>query len=126
MDEQHEIHPNMEEVHGDHKKMNHEAQESENSRSITIQGYYDEYSKGDWVHCNRFNGPASDNVHYPKSHWRAALNFVGRYCQLAITINKKYGSLCALDYTSNTWCNGYGGAAACSGVIGHSKTYHKH
>ena len=98
----------------------------ESAPLVTIAGFYDTYKEGDKVHCNRFNGPASDNVHYPKSHWKAYTNFVGSDCQLAITFNKSLGPLCALDYTSNTWCNGYGRAAACSAVIGHSRTYHKH
>lgn len=94
---------------------------------ITINGYYDEYSSGDTVHCNRFNGPASDNVHYPKSHWRAYVNFVGSDCQKAITgDNKLIAGLCAMDYTDNPWCNGAGGAAACSVAIGHNTKYHKH
>ncbi len=94
--------------------------------SIMAKGYYDEYSEGDKVHCNRFNGPASDNVHYPKSHWKAYLNFVGSDCQLAITGDEILGNLCVLDYTDDPWCNGVGGPAACSFVIGHSTTYHKH
>lgn len=117
MDEQHDV---------NHIETNEESSEMLTIQSVSTKGYYDKYSEGDWVHCNRFNGPGSDGVHYPKTHWKAYVNFVGSDCQLAVTFNKYYGKLCALDYTSNKWCNGYGGPAACSGVIGHKKTYHKH
>lgn len=98
----------------------------ENGTPITINQYYKKYKPGDKVHCNRFNGPLTDDVHYPKTHWRAYVNFAGSDCQLAITSSNPVGKLCALDYTSSPWCNGSGGPAACSKVIGHSTKYHRH
>ncbi|RAS76665.1 hypothetical protein [Priestia endophytica] len=101
-----------------------ESQESQDNQqdsdTFTTMAYGKKYVKGDWVHCNRFNGPSSDGYHYPKTNWRAYRNFVGSDCDWALAIR------CVKDYTSNTWCNGSGGAAACSGKIGHSKKYHKH
>ena len=104
----------------------HKQNQFQGVTPITLKGFYDEYSEGDTVHCNRFNGGASDNVHYPKDDWRAYVNFVGSDCQQAITDNTYYAALCAKDYTDEKWCNGIGIAAACSSLIGHKTTYHKH
>lgn len=90
------------------------------NNNVVKVDYYDKYKKGDWVHCNRFNGPSTDGVHYPHSNWRALRNFAHSDCDDAFAIR------CLKDYTSETWCNGSGGAAACSGKLGHSKKYHKH
>jgi hypothetical protein len=87
---------------------------------VTPLTYGKKYKKGDWVHCNRWNGPHTDDYHYPKTNWKALRNFVGSDCDRALAAR------CLKDYTSNTWCNGSGGPAACSGKIGHSKRYHKH
>jgi hypothetical protein len=91
-----------------------------NTNNAIQVGYYDKYKKGDFVHCNRFNGPSSDDVHYPKTNWKALRNFAHSDCDDAFAIR------CLKDYNSETWCNGSGGAAACSGKLGHSKKYHRH
>ncbi|MED3729537.1 hypothetical protein [Priestia filamentosa] len=92
----------------------------QDSATFTTMVYGKKYKTGDWVHCNRFNGPSTDGYHYPKTNWRAIRNFSGSDCDKAFALR------CLKDYTSETWCNGTGGAAACSGKLGHSKKYHKH
>ena len=78
--------------------------------------YYDKYSPGDWVHCNRFNGPNTDDVHYPKTHWRAYVNFYHSDCDFG-----------ALRYCkSHKNCNQKEMAAYCSYMQGHETTYHRH
>lgn len=78
------------------------------------------YKNGDLVHCNRFNGPASDNKHYAKTHARAYINFAGSDCATGVArghctyINDVCNS-------SNRYHRGW-----CSWQIGHKLTYHKH
>ncbi|MFL0475574.1 hypothetical protein ACH0CI_26695 [Priestia sp. 179-F W1.4 NHS] len=96
------------------------ADDQQESATFTTMAYGKKYKKGDWVHCNRFNGTFTDGYHYPKTNWRALRNFTNSDCDKALAIR------CVKDYTSETWCNGTGGAAACSGKLGHSKKYHTH
>lgn len=79
-------------------------------------GYGDTYSPGDWVHCNRFNGPASNNKHLRKTNPQAYINFVGSDCDRG-----------AIRYCrSHNSCNQKYRAAYCSYKLGHSTKYHKH
>ncbi|CEF19962.1 Uncharacterized protein SXYL_02592 [Staphylococcus xylosus] len=81
-------------------------------------GYGKKYKKGEWVHCNRINGPQSDNVHYAKSNPKAMVNFAGSDCDKALLRSTKcYG---------HSYCNIKAKAAACSSIIGHSTKYHHH
>lgn len=92
------------------------------ANTIQTLGYGDKYRVGDWVHCNRSNGPMSDDVHYDK--WsdpiKAIRNFTGSDCDLALLSWRKCDA--------SNWCNvkGNGPAADCSARIGHKKTYHRH
>lgn len=80
--------------------------------------YGDKYYPGDWVHCNRFNGPFSDGVHYAKTNPKAYTNFISSDCDIALANS----TVCwGWDY-----CNQSGPAAGCSIEIGHSTKYHKH
>ncbi len=92
----------------------------------STRGYYDKYKTGQTVHCNRFNGPGSDDIHYPKSHVKAYTNFYRSDCYHASLKIASVKLKCLDDYGPNPWCNGTGGAAACSKAIGHSRKYHKH
>lgn len=58
--------------------------DSEQFKISLRKGYGDKYYTGDWVHCNRFNGPSSGDVHYPKSNPRSWVNFAGSDCDLAL------------------------------------------
>ena len=42
------------------------------------------YSAGDTVHCNRFNGPATDHYHYSKTSPKAIVNFAGSDCDYSL------------------------------------------
>lgn len=120
-----ELHENMSEgeMVDDHKgHHNHEkhdgtsSDEASNGEIGTMD--YGDHDFGDWVHCNRFNGPASDGGHYPKTHWRAYANFVGSDCDLALLQSTKcYG---------HGYCNQSGPAAGCSTIIDHNRFYHPH
>lgn len=56
----------------------------EREENINLRGYGDTYYIGDLVHCNCFNGPASNNIHYQNWDPRASVNFTGSDCFLAI------------------------------------------
>lgn len=81
------------------------------------KGYGDKYYPGDWVHCNRFNGPGTDDVHYPKSNPRAWINFAGSDCDLAL--------LSSTVCWGHSYCNQSGPAGGCSIIIGRSPRYHR-
>ncbi|MBM6614974.1 hypothetical protein JTF06_08725 [Desemzia sp. RIT804] len=78
------------------------------------------YKFGDKVHCNRFNGPKSDNKHYSKFQPKALINFNGSDCDTAV--RKGYCKLLN-DHcnSSSTYHRGW-----CSEKIGHNVNYHKH
>lgn len=83
---------------------------------IGTMGYGDTYSPGDWVHCNRFNGPYSNDKHLRKTNPQAYINFYLSDCD--------YG---ALRYClSHNNCNQKERAAYCSYKQGHSTLYHRH
>lgn len=92
--------------------------DSEQFKISLRKGYGDKYYSGDWVHCNRFNGPASDDVHYPKSNPRSWVNFAGSDCDLALIRS----TVC----WGHSYCNQSGPAGGCSIKIGHSARYHRH
>lgn len=92
--------------------------DSEQFKISTQKGYGDKYYTGDWVHCNRFNGPASDSVHYKKGNPKAWINFVGSDCDLALISS----TVC----WGHSYCNQSGPAGGCSIKIGHSAKFHKH
>lgn len=90
--------------------------------------YGTKYSVGDQVHCNRFNGPHTDDIHYSKlAHpIKAATNFNGSDCDV---------SLQQVTFCRNSdKCNllGPGSRAACSTFTAYTsgracpKTYHSH
>lgn len=86
--------------------------------ALARKDYGSTYYVGDWVHCNRFNGPLTDNVHYAKTNPKAYINFAGSDCDIALANS----TVCwGWDY-----CNQSGPAAGCSIVIGHSDKYHNH
>lgn len=74
------------------------------------KGYGDKYEVGDWVHCNRFNGPLTDCVHYDKkTHLALALrNFYGSDCEAVVL---GYGPCTQLLHK---YCNQIGPAGGCS------------
>lgn len=78
------------------------------------------YRTGDLVHCNRFNGPATDNKHYAKSHAKAYVNFIGSDCANGVA----RGYCKALNDVCNTSTRYH--RAWCSWQLGHKLTYHKH
>lgn len=107
---------------------------STNNSAPYRKGYGDKYYPGDWVHCNRFNGSSTDDVHYD---WRngsadekakAVKNFYGSDCHIALT---QAGSKCTSIGSCN--CNTSKRAAYCSGFTKEKwtdkncdYTYHKH
>ena len=98
------------------------------------KGYGDKYYPGDWVHCNRFNGQLTDDVHY---NWRtgssaekakAVKNFYSSDCHVALV---QAGSGCTSK--GSCQCRTTQRAAYCSGFTKDknsgkkcSYTYHKH
>lgn len=78
------------------------------------------YKFGDKVHCNRFNGPNTDNKHYAKYKAGALINFYDSDCDRAV--RKGYCSLLN-DHcnSSSTYHRGW-----CSEKIGHNTHYHNH
>lgn len=76
--------------------------------------YGDTYLPGDWVHCNRFNGPNSDCVHYnwrsgdPVQAAKAFKNFAGSDCDAALTTGSGCTSI------GSCQCNTVEVAAYCS------------
>ncbi|ABR46859.1 conserved hypothetical protein [Alkaliphilus metalliredigens QYMF] len=110
------------------------AEKEDESINISSKGYGDIYYPGDWVHCNRFNGQLTDDIHYD---WRngtaleraAALrNFYSSDCHIAIV---QAGSRCTGIGSCN--CNTNEGPAYCSGFTKDKDsgvhcpyTYHKH
>nr|WP_000473130.1 hypothetical protein [Bacillus cereus] len=102
--------------HEGHDNMTHADQSLLNPFSDVTYGYGDTYRNGDWVHCNRFNGPLSDNRHLRKTNPQAIINFYMSDCDLG-----------ALRYCLNhANCNQKYRAAYCSWKLGHSEKYHKH
>lgn len=91
--------------------------DSEHFKVVFKKGYGDKYYTGDWVHCNRFNGPATDDIHYPKSNPRAWINFAGSDCDLAL--------LSSTVCWGHSYCNQSGPAGGCSIKIGRSPLYHR-
>lgn len=82
------------------------------------KGYGDKYYYGDWVHCNRFNGPLSDSVHYAKTNPKAYINFINSDCDIALANS----TVC----WGWSYCNQSGPAAGCSIEIGHYNKFHQH
>ena len=78
------------------------------------------YRNGDLVHCNRFNGPNSDNKHYKNTSVKAIINFAGSDCAKALArgICKPVNDVCN---TSTRYHRAW-----CSWQIRHKLTYHKH
>lgn len=90
--------------------------EEHSSDGVSTFGYGDTYKEGDWVHCNRFNGPRSNNKHLQKWKPQAIINFYHSDCD--------YGALRYCKSHKN--CNQKYRAAYCSYKQGHSTLYHKH
>jgi len=81
------------------------------------------YRNGDLVHCNRFNGPNSDNKHYSKSAASLAKslkNFYKSDCYYGVA----RGICSEINDVCNTSTRYH--RAWCSWQIGHKLTYHKH
>jgi len=78
------------------------------------------YKTGDLVHCNRFNGPSTDNKHYSKWNAKSYINFAGSDCATGVA----RGHCTYINDVCNT-SNRYH-RAWCSWQIGHKLTYHKH
>lgn len=85
------------------------------AKHITPKPYGSKYYEGDDVHCNRFNGQLSNDVHY---NWRttnpieiaqAAKNFYASDCHIALV---QAGSGCTSS--GSCLCNGTEDAAYCS------------
>ncbi|APF26983.1 hypothetical protein NPD7_2171 [Clostridium sporogenes] len=103
-------------------------------RASARKGYGDKYYTGDTVHCNRFNGQLTDDVHY---NWRtgsaadkakAARNFYASDCHIALV---QAGSGCTSK--GSCQCNTTKRAAYCSSFTRDKNslrncpyTYHKH
>ncbi|WP_026701717.1 hypothetical protein [Salibacterium aidingense] len=93
-----------------------ENMDSKHEDMIGTLAYGETYSDGDWVHCNRFNGPQSNDKHLRKTNPQAYINFVLSDCDMGALFN---------CITHNT-CNQEEMAAYCSLQIGHETLYHKH
>lgn len=85
------------------------------------------YAPGDTVHCNRFNGPATDHYHYSKTSPKAIVNFAGSDCDYSL------GNCLFCITDSNCNLLGPGSRAACSTFTVYRdtgtpcpKTYHHH
>lgn len=81
------------------------------------------YKNGDLVHCNRFNGPNSDNKHYDKfgkEAPKALINFYKSDCYYAVVrgICNEINDVCN---TSTRYHRAW-----CSWQRGHNLSYHKH
>lgn len=96
-----------------------------------LKGYGDRYRPGDWVHCNRFNGPLTDDIHYDKkTNLNLALrNFYGSDCEASV---KNFGPCVSFMHK---FCNQPASgrtAAACSSLTRYESgtrcgtRYHKH
>lgn len=99
------------------------------SRDFNPPPYGTKYEIGDHVHCNRFNGPHSDQIHYSKTKnpVKTMINFNGSDCGVSteqVTFCRKSDN-----------CNqiGSGSRAACSTFMVYKdsgkncpKTYHSH
>lgn len=83
---------------------------------VQPMNYGKTYKPGDWVHCNRFNGPYTDDRHLKKTHPQAIINFYHSDCD--------YGALRYCKSHKN--CNQKYRAAYCSYKQGHSTKYHRH
>lgn len=95
-----------------------EQMDEEQFKISPFKDYGDKYYAGNWVHCNRFNGPSSDDIHYRNTNPKAWVNFAESDCDIALA----QSTLCY----GHSYCNQSGPAAGCSTEIGHSTTYHKH
>ncbi|WP_026576731.1 hypothetical protein [Bacillus sp. UNC438CL73TsuS30] len=88
------------------------------------------YSRGQTVHCNRFNGYLGDGVYYDKfDHpYLASRNFVQSDCDVALF----WYTYCLSDYgeASKRYCSNYRdtnkGRCSVLSRVGHSRKYHKH
>ncbi|ATA58811.1 hypothetical protein [Geobacillus stearothermophilus] len=87
------------------------------------------YSRGDTVHCNRFNGFLGDGKYYDKYDHPvlAARNFFQSDCDVALA----WYTYCLSDYSSvasKRYCSLYSDVnkGHCSVLVGHSRKYHKH
>lgn len=102
---------------------------------VETKPYGSKYYEGDDVHCNRFNGPQSDSVHY---NWRdifqldkALKNFRGSDCQVALSAGSNCPSMgeepfCNSQYEA-AWCSRYTLYRTSSGTLKFCpKTFHKH
>lgn len=102
---------------------------------VETKPYGSKYYEGDDVHCNRFNGPQSDSVHY---NWRdifqldkALKNFRGSDCQVALSAGSNCPSMgeepfCNSQYKA-AWCSRYTLYRTSSGTLKFCpKTFHKH
>lgn len=83
--------------------------------------------RGQYVHCNRFNGNLGNGRYYSKTGnpVMASRNFINSDCYWSLTVS----NTCMRDYTSNPYCSTRNTSTAgkCSpNIIGHSRLYHKH
>jgi hypothetical protein len=74
----------------------------------------------DDARCLDYNGTNTDGVNYPKSDYRAFVNFVGSDCDIALGQGN-----CFLDHV-NGGCFANHDKKLCSALIGHPSTYHTH
>lgn len=84
-------------------------------------------TKGQYVHCNRFNGYLGNGKYYSKSKnpVNAAKNFIQSDCDVALAKSTK----CLADYGSKPYCSTTNTTTAgkCSkNIVSHSQFYHKH
>jgi len=88
------------------------------------------YTRGQTVHCNRFNGYLGDGKYYDKFEhpYLAARNFFQSDCDVALF----WYTYCTKDYgeVSKRYCSLYQdiNKGRCSALpkVGHSRKYHKH
>lgn len=107
---------NLNEIIGDMEDHEEHNDMDNNTPPIQTFAYGQTYKTGDWVHCNRFNGPKSNHKHLEKWKPQAIINFYHSDCD--------YGALRYCKSHKN--CNQKYRAAYCSYKQGHSTKYHKH
>ncbi|GGK07826.1 hypothetical protein GCM10007063_32910 [Lentibacillus kapialis] len=93
-----------------------ENMDKKQKEAVGTLGYGDTYYPGDWVHCNRFNGPNSDDRHLRKWNPQAYINFYKSDCY--------HGAL--MYCTDHNSCNINERPAYCSYMQNHSVLYHRH
>jgi uncharacterized protein YxeA len=107
-----------------------EESTSDDTENVGTVSHGTSYTRGQTVHCNRFNGYLGDGKYYDKfDHpYLSTRNFVQSDCDVALF----WYVYCLKDYgaASERYCSNYtdSNKGRCSVLsrVGHSRKYHKH